>query len=60
MRDHAAAKGLQRAELARRTGCNLETVHYHEKVGVIPEPPRTSRGYRSYNTLHERRLGFVL
>jgi hypothetical protein len=34
---------FQRAELARRTGCNLETVRYYEKVGLLPEPPRTAR-----------------
>jgi MerR family transcriptional regulator, mercuric resistance operon regulatory protein len=28
-----SSKGLQRAELARRTGANLETVRYYEKVG---------------------------
>jgi MerR family mercuric resistance operon transcriptional regulator len=60
MRDHAVVKGLQRAELARRTGCNLETVRYYEKVGLLPEPPRTAGGYRSYDTTHERRLRFVL
>mgnify|MGYP004705269483 CR=1 FL=1 len=60
MRDHAVVKGLQRAELARRTGCNMETVRYYEKVGLLPEPPRTSGGYRAYDTTHERRLRFVL
>ncbi|RWK61973.1 helix-turn-helix domain-containing protein [Mesorhizobium sp.] len=60
MRDHAVGKGLQRAELARRTGCNLETVRYYEKVGLLPEPPRTVAGYRNYGTAHERRLRFVL
>jgi MerR family mercuric resistance operon transcriptional regulator len=60
MRDHAVVKGLQRAELARRTGCNLETVRYYEKIGLLPEPPRTTGGYRSYDTTHERRLRFVL
>jgi len=53
-------KGLQRAELARRTGANLETVRYYEKVGLLPPPPRTASGYRSYDGAHERRLGFVL
>ena len=42
MRDHAGVRGMQRAELARRTGCNLETVRYYEKVGLLPEPPRIS------------------
>ena len=60
MRDHTGVKGLQRAELARRTGSNLETVRYYEKVGLLPEPPRTTAGYRSYDTAHERRLRFVL
>jgi MerR family mercuric resistance operon transcriptional regulator len=60
MRDPATMKGLQRKELAERTGCNLETVRYYEKVGLLPEPPRTSVGYRSYDTTHVRRLRFVL
>ncbi|BCH24757.1 MerR family transcriptional regulator [Mesorhizobium sp. L-8-3] len=60
MDDHAVVKGLRRAELARRTGCNLETVRYYEKIGLLPEPPRTAAGYRSYDTGHERRLRFVL
>jgi MerR family mercuric resistance operon transcriptional regulator len=60
MRDHAVVKGLQRAELARRTGCNLETVRHYEMVGLLPEPPRTAGGYRNYDTTHERRLRFVL
>jgi MerR family mercuric resistance operon transcriptional regulator len=60
MRDHTAVSGLQRAELARRAGTNLETVRYYEKVGVLTEPPRTAAGYRSYDASHERRLRFVL
>lgn len=60
MRDHAVVKSLQRSELAQRTGCNLETVRYYEKAGLLPEPPRTTSGYRSYNPAHERRLRFVL
>lgn len=60
MDEQAVVKGLQRAELARRTGCNLETVRYYEKVGLLPEPPRTASGYRNYDTAHERRLRFVL
>jgi MerR family mercuric resistance operon transcriptional regulator len=60
MRDHAMVKGMQRAELARRTGSNLETVRYYEKVGLLPEPPRTAAGYRSYDVAYERRLRFIL
>jgi len=60
MRDHAVVKGLQRAELAQRAGCNLETIRYYEKAGLLPEPPRTPSGYRTYDGTHERRLRFVL
>lgn len=60
MSGHAVVKRLQRGELADRTGCNLETVRYYEKIGLLPEPPRTSGGHRAYGTTHERRLRFIL
>jgi MerR family mercuric resistance operon transcriptional regulator len=60
MRDRQAVKRLLRGELARRAGANLETVRYYEKVGLLPPPPRTANGYRSYDRAHERRLRFVL
>lgn len=53
-------KGLQRAELARRTRCNLETIRYYEKIGMMPDPPRTASGYRIYDTSHVSRLRFIL
>lgn len=57
---HTPVKPLQRAEIAKRTGCNLETVRYYEKVGLLPEPPRTQGGHRAYGAEHERRLRFIL
>ncbi|MGE0278069.1 MAG: helix-turn-helix domain-containing protein [Nitrospiraceae bacterium] len=60
MSDHVSGKGLQRAELARRTTCNLETIRYYEKIGVMPAPPRTAAGYRVYDESHVRRLHFIL
>lgn len=60
MASHASARTLQRAEIAKRTGCNLETVRYYEKVGLVPEPPRTQGGHRAYGAEHERRLRFIL
>ncbi len=52
--------GLQRAALARRTGCNLETIRYYEKIGMMPDPPRTAAGYRVYDEGHVSRLRFIL
>ncbi len=60
MIDHIGEKGLQRAELAQRTGCNLETIRYYEKIGIMPEPPRTASGYRVYYERHVSRLRFIL
>lgn len=51
---------MQRAALARATGCNLETIRYYETVGVMPDPPRDPNGYRSYGEDHVRRLRFVM
>ncbi|QGY82173.1 MerR family transcriptional regulator [Sphingorhabdus lacus] len=52
--------GILRAQLARKTGCNLETIRYYEKVGLLPEPPRSSNGYRVYSPELVERLQFVL
>jgi MerR family mercuric resistance operon transcriptional regulator len=60
MTDHGSENGLQRAALARRTGCNLETIRYYEKIGMMPEPPRTASGYRVYDERHIARLRFIL
>ena len=60
MTDHISGKRLQRAELARRTGCNLETIRYYEKIGMMPDPPRTASGYRVYDDAHVSRLRFIL
>ncbi|MEX0957555.1 MAG: helix-turn-helix domain-containing protein [Rhizobiaceae bacterium] len=60
MADHVSGKGLQRGELARRTGCNLETIRYYEKTGMMPEPPRTASGYRVYDDSQVSRLRFIL
>jgi MerR family mercuric resistance operon transcriptional regulator len=45
-------------ELSRRTGCNIETIRYYERIGLMPAPPRRGR-YRSYAGDDVARLGFV-
>jgi MerR family mercuric resistance operon transcriptional regulator len=59
MASQRSTKGLQRAELAKRTGCNLETIRYYEQIGLMPEPPRTAGGYRAYDHEHVKRLAFI-
>ncbi len=53
-------KPMMRAALARATGCNLETIRYYETIGVMPDPPRTSAGFRVYDASHVARLRFVM
>ena len=50
---------LTRSKLARETGCNIETIRYYERVGLLPEPPRSASGYRVYDTAHLRLLRFI-
>lgn len=58
--DHAAVTALKRSDLARLTGCNLETIRYYESVGLMPNPPRTASGHRRYGPTHVERLNFVM
>jgi MerR family transcriptional regulator, mercuric resistance operon regulatory protein len=55
-RDTAA---LTRGALAARTGCNVETVRYYERIGLLPAPPRSAGGHRLYGPDLVKRLTFV-
>lgn len=46
-------------QLARHVKCKVETVHYYEKSGLMPEPPRTEGGHRIYALSHIKRLNFI-
>ena len=45
-------------EHSQRTGCNIETIRYYERIGVLPVPLRRGR-YRAYCPSDVRRLSFV-
>jgi MerR family transcriptional regulator, mercuric resistance operon regulatory protein len=45
--------------LSKRTGCNIETIRYYERIGLLPEPPRTSGGHRIYDDDDLKRLTFI-
>lgn len=53
-----ADQAIQIGELSRRTSCNIETIRYYERIGILPVPPRRGR-YRSYGAEDVGRLGFV-
>src|SRR3546814_908405 len=45
--------------LSGRTGVNIETIRYYERIGVMPKPPRSVGGQRVYDAGHLKRLAFI-
>ncbi|HZQ00329.1 MAG TPA: helix-turn-helix domain-containing protein [Reyranella sp.] len=45
--------------LAERSGVNIETIRYYERIGLMPRPPRSQGGYRLYGGDDVARLRFV-
>jgi Cd(II)/Pb(II)-responsive transcriptional regulator len=46
-------------ELAARAGCDVQTVRFYEREGLLAEPEREPSGYRRYATRHLQRLQFI-
>ena len=55
----STGRPLTRGALAARTGCNIGTIRYYERVGLLPPPPRSMGGHRLYAEGLVRRLNFV-
>ncbi len=51
---------IKRGELSKRSGCNIETIRYYEKIGLLAEPSRSQGGHRLYASADQARLGFIL
>ena len=50
---------LKIGELADRARCQVETIRYYEKEGLLPPPQRSEGNYRLYNDAHADRLAFI-
>jgi len=46
-------------ELATMSGVTAKTIRFYEQAGLLPEPPRTTGGYRDYAPEAVQRLHFV-
>ncbi|QGZ63275.1 Cd(II)/Pb(II)-responsive transcriptional regulator [Paraburkholderia acidisoli] len=46
-------------ELARLAHCDVETVRFYEREGLLDEPAREMNGYRSYTPGHAVQLNFI-
>ncbi|MFI6539982.1 heavy metal-responsive transcriptional regulator [Nonomuraea sp. NPDC050547] len=45
--------------LAAEAGVSTKTIRFYEQAGLLPEPPRTSGGYRDYPAAAIDRLAFI-
>ncbi len=46
-------------DLARQTGCKVQTIRYYEELGLMPEPARSAGNQRLYSGPHADRLAFI-
>ena len=47
-------------DLSRRTGCNIETIRYYERISLLPKPRRERGGrFRRYDSDDIARLRFI-
>jgi MerR family mercuric resistance operon transcriptional regulator len=45
--------------LSRRTGVNIETIRYYERIGLLPAPLRSEGRHRLYDRDRWQQLSFV-
>lgn len=50
---------LKIGQVAAEASVNVQTVRYYERVGMLPEPPRTAGGYRQYDADAVKRIRFI-
>ncbi len=55
----APSMGFSIGELSRRSGVNIETIRYYERVRILPTPHRTASGRRVYSPTEGRTLTFI-
>lgn len=53
-----ASETIAIGELSRRTRCNIETIRYYERIGLLPKAARRGR-YRCFGPADVERLHFV-
>jgi MerR family mercuric resistance operon transcriptional regulator len=53
------AEALPIGELSKRSGVNIETIRYYERVNLLSPPPRTASGRRVYDSTDHRILVFI-
>lgn len=50
---------LRIGDLAKLTDCQVETIRFYERQGLLPAPLRSENNYRLYGDEHVERLTFI-
>jgi Hg(II)-responsive transcriptional regulator len=50
---------LTSGQLAKRAGVGVETLRFYEREGLLPQPARTTSGYRQYPADAVERVQFI-
>lgn len=55
----SSASVLRVGDLAKRAGVGVQTLHYYERLGLLPKPERSAANYRLYPPDALRRVLFI-
>ena len=59
MSEFTNRRGYPIGEMSKRTGVNIETIRYYERIKIMPQPDRTAGGNRQYSYDQLKRLSFI-
>jgi MerR family mercuric resistance operon transcriptional regulator len=52
-------RDLQIGTISKKSGVSIDTIRYYEKEGLLPQPMRTSSGFRIYTPEIFSQLNFI-
>ena len=50
---------LRVGSIAKKAGVGVQTLHYYERIGLLPKPTRSEANYRLYSPEALRRVRFI-
>lgn len=50
---------LRIGEIAKKAGVGVQTLHYYERIGLLPKTARSASNYRIYSSEALRRVRFI-
>ena len=59
VKKRSRSRAILAGDAAKMLGVGVQTLHYYEREGLIPPPPRSDRGYRLYSPELVERVRFI-